>query len=64
MRITISLPVVFMERLHALARREYRDPKQQAESILCRVLEQEMRDHPAPEAGETAEVAHVPAGQS
>lgn len=64
MRMQISIPTVLLERLHELARREHRFPRQQAEILLYRAIEQAVSDQEAPEAGQSLEVTDAPALQS
>lgn len=61
MRMQISIPTVLLERLHELARREHRFPKQQAEILLYRAIEQAVSDREAPEESQTMELTAVAA---
>lgn len=64
MRMQISIPTALLDRLHELARQEHRDPKQQAEILLYRAIEQAVRDHSAPDDGQRLEASYAPAQAS
>jgi len=63
MRFQISLPDEIIKDLDQLAENDHRDPKRQAEWLLCRAIEQAMMEQERTQQTEALEGVYAPAQQ-